>query len=185
MNKSVSIRAAQLSDAAEIAHVHIATWRSTYEGIVPKAYLDGLNSEKRVQQWQRMLTQVEPQNATLVATRLRDDGLGEQVIGFVSTGPNRAPNLKSDGELFAIYLLKEHQKKGTGKRLFEAGKNQLRQDGFTSIVLWVLADSPTVQWYEAMGGQRVGEKTEEVGGKPLKEWAYFWPNTRVNGPKTQ
>jgi hypothetical protein len=44
----VSIRAATPDDAVAIAHVHVESWRTTYEGIVPGEYLAGLDETLRV-----------------------------------------------------------------------------------------------------------------------------------------
>jgi hypothetical protein len=51
----VSIRSAEIEDAAAIAHVHVQSWLTTYAGIVPAAYLASLNEAKRVGSWQDQL----------------------------------------------------------------------------------------------------------------------------------
>ena len=96
----VSVRAATESDAIAIAHVHIQSWRTTYAGIVPEAYLAALNEAERVLLWQDWLTRdVEVYVADL-------DG---EVVGFASGGQIREPLQDYDAELFAIYLLKTAQ----------------------------------------------------------------------------
>ena len=45
------IRTAVESDVEAIAHVHVASWRETYPGIMPQEILDGLREEQRVDQW--------------------------------------------------------------------------------------------------------------------------------------
>ena len=37
------IRAARVEDAAQIAAVHVRSWQSAYRGLLPQAYLDGLD----------------------------------------------------------------------------------------------------------------------------------------------
>jgi len=39
------IRRARADDAAGIAQVHVASWRSTYPGMVPDSYLLGLSTD--------------------------------------------------------------------------------------------------------------------------------------------
>ncbi len=52
----VAIRAARLEDAGAIAHVHVESWRTTYAGIVPDAYLAGLDEILRTRLWHEWLT---------------------------------------------------------------------------------------------------------------------------------
>src|ERR1700759_342461 len=42
------IRAARAADAAQIALVHVRSWQSAYRGLMPQAYLDGLDPAQRV-----------------------------------------------------------------------------------------------------------------------------------------
>ena len=39
---TITIRPATAADAAQIARVRVDCWRSTYRGLVPDAYLDGM-----------------------------------------------------------------------------------------------------------------------------------------------
>jgi hypothetical protein len=43
----LDIRRASQSDARAIAEVHVASWRETYRGIVPDAFLDALSVAER------------------------------------------------------------------------------------------------------------------------------------------
>ena len=45
------IRRARAEDAAGIAQVHVASWRSTYPGMVPDSYLIGLSTEAYAERW--------------------------------------------------------------------------------------------------------------------------------------
>ena len=65
------------ADIAGLARVHVQSWRETYAGIVPQAFLDGLNLESREGQWRRTL---EVGNAVFVA----EDQ--DQIVGFASCG---------------------------------------------------------------------------------------------------
>jgi hypothetical protein len=51
----VHIRAASPTDARGIAAVHVASWRTTYRGIVPADYLAGLSADAREHSWRRQL----------------------------------------------------------------------------------------------------------------------------------
>src|SRR5437868_3572598 len=128
----VEIRSAALNDLEGIAKVHVDTWRTTYQGIVPADFLDRLSYEKRAAMWRDVIQRATPKEHLLVAT----DTEGK-VIGFTAGGTNRAPEHPFDGELFAIYLLKEHQGRGIGRRLFQATADRLAADGFNGMLIWV------------------------------------------------
>src|SRR5690242_16483848 len=104
----VSIRAATVEDAAAIAHVHVESWRSTYAGIVPDAYLAGLDETLRVKLWQEWLSGGA---VVLVAERK-----GE-VVGFAHAGRIREPVETADAELYSLYLLRDAQGRGIGRGL--------------------------------------------------------------------
>lgn len=163
------IRRATKQDASGIAKVHVDTWKTTYKGIVPDDYLSSLSYDKREQMWKEIITQPEGNSHVWVLT-----DADERVIGFSSGGKNRDASLPFDGEIYAIYLQQEEHKRGQGKKLFLESLEQLYRDGFYQMILWVLEENPTKQFYEVMGGRPVAEKWEEIGGKQLKEIAYGW-----------
>ena len=164
------IREAKVEDAGKIAEIHVASWRSTYAGIVPQTYLDSLDVSKRSVMWTKILSKTDPKEKILVV--LKDD----LIVGFASIGPNRDKKLSFDGELYAIYLLESHQKLGLGKQLFNRSVQELLQRGFKSMFVWVLQDNPTCTFYKKMGGRLIDKKSEEIGGKTLYEVAYSWNN---------
>lgn len=167
--ENITLRQALRADAAGIAKVHVDSWRSTYKGIVPDEYLANLSHEKRETFWDQALADQPARSHTIVATDHKN-----QVLGFSDGGANRTTKYNYDGEILAIYLLKDHHGTGVGRRLFQSSVNQLREDGFSRMLVWVLADNPTCRFYERMGGKVVGEKIEKIGGKTLKELAYGW-----------
>ena len=56
MRESISIRRAHPGDAPAIARVRIDSWRTTYRGIMPDVYLDGMQVEASTALWDRVLT---------------------------------------------------------------------------------------------------------------------------------
>ena len=47
------------------------------------------------------------------------------------------------------------------------------------MAIWVLKDNPACRFYEKIGGRMMADKTVEIGGKPLLELAYVWPDLTV------
>ena len=163
------IRQATPADAIAIAKVHVDTWRSTYRGIVSDEVLEGLSYDDRQQTWEASLRKHRSTNHIYVVEA--DEG---NVVGFVSAGKERESSAVDTGEIYAIYLLKDYQGRGWGKRLFLTAAERLAQAGYRAMRLWVLADNPTGGFYEAMGGSVSREKEIEIGGERLMEVEYGW-----------
>lgn len=164
-----AVRSATAADIPGIARVHVDAWRSTYRGIVPQAFLDGLSYRGRETLWRRVLTGSAGDHGVFVA-----DAGGAGVVGFADGA--RAQDAAYQGELMAIYILEKFQKRGLGRDLTLRVIDWLRNHGIRSMRLWVLADNPACRFYEALGGRRIEAKRIEIGGADLEEVAYGWPD---------
>jgi GNAT superfamily N-acetyltransferase len=163
----VTIRAAVAEDAIAIAHVHVESWRTTYSGIVPDAYLAGLDEALRMKLWQEWLS---GDTVVVVAERR-----GE-VVGFAHAGKIREAIETADAEVFSLYLLRESQGMGIGRALLKEAASVLQQRGFRSLALWVLERNRSRLFYEKCGGRLANSKVIEIGGARLMEVAYWWPD---------
>ena len=178
----VTIRAANPADAGQIARVHVDSWRTTYESIMPAEYLAGLSYRDRESMWNEALTTDRPSSGIFVA-----ETEGGDVVGFASWGPEREGDSTYRAELYAIYILQEHQNRGLGRDLVSAAAQSLLDDGLSSMLLWVLEDNhPACRFYESLGGQRVGRKTVTIGGVDFEEVSYGWRDVSrlVAAPQT-
>jgi len=172
------IRRAELADAPAIARVHVDSWRTTYRGIVPDDALAALSYEQREQTWRRAISHADSVRCVYVA-----EANGGNLIGFASGGPERSGDQVYGGELYAIYLLAEHQRCGAGRRVALAIASHLLQGGLTSMLVWVLAENPARSFYAKLGGQQVYERVETIGGARLVEVAYGWRDLRALAPQ--
>ena len=171
---TIRIRHAVPADAAGIARVHVDSWRTTYAGIVPGDYLASLSYSAREQVWENVLKAHKHDNCIIVAVTL--DGA---IVGFAHAGPEREGETGYDAELYAIYLLQEHQGGGVGRRLTVAAGRAVLNAGMTSMMLWVLEDNYSARrFYEALGGARFDRKRLQIGGAEFVEIAYGWRNIR-------
>jgi GNAT superfamily N-acetyltransferase len=165
------IRAAKPEDARAIAEVHLASWKTTYFGIIPQDYMDGLRVENGAAQWKTRL--VEGSSTVLVA----EDAAG--IFGFAAGGTPLHPVDGYDAELGAIYMLATHQRQGAGRALVQRLAVELYRQGFTSLLVWALRGNPACNFYQALGGVWIAEKAIEIGGKLLPEVAFGWRDLRV------
>lgn len=75
------VRGAGIEDAEGIAAVHVASWRETYRGMVPDAFLENLSVARRAAQWMGSLS--DPLSVYLRALVAE---LNEQIVGFANYG---------------------------------------------------------------------------------------------------
>ncbi len=170
----VQIRSAYPEDAAGIARVHVLSWQSAYQGLLPDSLLQGMSVEVRTRQWAEWLSQDKLEHF-LVA---EDPEQG--IVGFASGGTLRGEYADFDCEIAAIYFSPAAQGQGLGRQLFNQLKARLSADGFKKMLVWVLAsNSAACGFYEHMGGQASLTKTAVLGQAaemPLEvdEMGYGW-----------
>jgi ribosomal protein S18 acetylase RimI-like enzyme len=168
------IRRATPEDSEEIARVHVDTWKTTYRGIVPQRYLDEMEILPRAEFWRKHVA--ENDSRVYVAETVAETK--GKVCGFISGGPLREPLLEFDGEIAAIYIVFEAQRRGCGGAMMRRLAQDLLHDGLKSAVVWVLERNPACGFYARLGGELIGRKTIAIGGTDLVEVAYGWMDLR-------
>jgi GNAT superfamily N-acetyltransferase len=169
----VRIRPATEDDAAGIAQVQVATWRTAFRGIVADRALERLDVERRTERWREIVAR----EGDLAFVAEADRGGHPAVVGFIDGGANRDTEPPFDafsGELYAIYVLDSHQRGGTGTRLVCALVDALLDRGHGSMLVWTLEASPFRAFYERLGGRLVGSKEVEIDEEPYVGVAYAW-----------
>lgn len=166
------IRSAVTADVPGIAHVQISTWRATYRGLVPDAYLDALDPAIQEDYWRSLLSANDGDFVLVAESR------DQEIAGFACAGPNRDVELSYLAELHKLYLAPEWQGRGVGRLLVESTAERLLQQNLASMIVWVLGGNPFRKFYESVGGVYVSERTIEIGGAPLSDVAYGWRNLR-------
>ena len=157
--------------------MHVDSWRSTYRGIVPQAFLDGLSYGDREGLWNRVLNSPPESQGVFVA-----EDAAEGVVGFAHGARPRAPHPAYEGELYAIYLLEAFQGLGLGRDLALRVVAWFIDHGIRSMLLWVLADNPACRFYDALGGARIDVRRIDIGGAALETVAYGWTDiTKIPG----
>ncbi|MBT2640568.1 GNAT family N-acetyltransferase [Bacillus sp. ISL-39] len=170
----MQIRKATKDDASGIARVHVRSWQETYQGIISQDYLDTLKVEDRKPLWEKSLS--ESANISPVFVAINPEG---EIVGFASFGKERSGNFKADGELYAIYILKEYQRGKLGLRLLQAGVDDLLNQNYESILVWVLADNESRKFYESLQPQKAGEEVVKIAGREYVEVAYMWRDLQL------
>lgn len=77
-------------------------------------------------------------------------------------------------ELYALYLLQEHQGSGYGSALMRTTVEKFVEQGHHAMLRWVLSTDPARKFYEALGSRYLKTEFTKLGGESLKEVAYGW-----------
>ncbi|MCI6957519.1 MAG: GNAT family N-acetyltransferase [Candidatus Faecousia sp.] len=148
----LTIREMLPGDADSKGYVHYTSWQETYPGLVASSYLSRMSLE-RCQE----IAQRRPEG-TLLAQ------LDGKTVGFSCYGTNPS----GQQELFALYLLKEAQGLGIGRKLMDASIQ--RMDAKRPIYLWVLkGNAHAIGFYEHYGFRLNGIQQEIILGTPNTE----------------
>lgn len=168
------IRAACVEDAAALARVHVDSWQSAYQGLLPQAFLEQMSYKSRLAQWQYYLGSCLRGAFDLVV-----DHPEQGVVGFATAGRGFGSLPGFEGELFALYLLPAFQGKGYGKKLVARAFAALLKQRILSAAVWVLKDNSACGFYEALGAEPVAEQTLWLEAGNVMERAYGWPNLKL------
>jgi ribosomal protein S18 acetylase RimI-like enzyme len=163
----MKIRRAIPDDANALAKVLIDSWRLAYRGLVPDAYLEGLDYGVRCGRFREALA------AGAEETYVVEEA--DELLGFLTLGVSRDSDVDqaTTGEIWGIYLAPQHWRKGVGRRLCQNAEQMLASRHFKQAILWVFEGNDSARrFYEAMGFKVDGASKTLNPGAPLKAIRY-------------
>lgn len=162
------------SDAEALARVHVTSWRETYRGLLPDAFLARLSEAGHARRFARLLLHPAPNEVTLVVA----DRQG--IVGYAAGGASRS-GVGGEAEIATLYVLRAAQGQGLGGRLMADTARALAAQGAISLVISVLRENVRARgFYEHLGGIADAPRREPgPGGQLLYEVAYRWADIRV------
>jgi GNAT superfamily N-acetyltransferase len=176
----MNFRLATIEDVPGIIKVSIDTWRTTYIDIFPAELLNNLSYEDSEAKWIQRFTNPEKKTFFYVAESNSKEIIGFALGSFEQSDP--APNIpdieKYIGELKAIYVLKEYQRRGIGVKLVKMIVDRLLEHNINTMIVWVLRDNPNWKFYEVLGGKYLGTGILEKEGDNYNKIAYGWDEIR-------
>jgi GNAT superfamily N-acetyltransferase len=164
------IHKAQIDNCAGLARVQVDSYRTAYAGLLPEDYLARLTYEEQEQDWRDWLA-TRPDDILHVA----ESNSGE-IMGYALGRPGLSKIAPYDSELLALHVRDISQRHGIGKQLIAAVAKELKRQGCSSLMVWVLEKNPARSFYEHLGGQLIGKQTIVLGpgDAGATEVAYGW-----------
>lgn len=171
---SINIRPAEESDILSIAQVHHKSWHDAYIGRCIQSSLDAPTLRARTDLWESVVSQSRSEKLLAVFVAEVDD----YICGFISAGTQRSNELKQkgfEGEITALYILNQYQRRGIGQSLMATSAEHFLQFGVKSAALWVLATNDAGKnFYSKLGGLIIDTQTEEENKKTQEDVAFGW-----------
>ena len=162
------IRKKAPNDCYDVAHVVTIAWQETYRGIVNDEFLDNLpNTEK--ERGEKYFNNFDESNNHQFVLEVYG-----KVVGFVNVGITDDEEYKNQGEIFALYIIKEYKGNGFGRKLTELGIDELKKLGCTKMIIGCLDGNPTNEYYKHIGGKLVKTRTFKLPNQELQENIYYY-----------
>ena len=153
----ITIRSATKSDAADIAAIHVASWRDAYAGILSSEFLNGDIESDRLGVWSGRLREGAPSQLVDVAR----DPAGV-MTGFVCA--YRDADAHWGSLVDNLHVLPRLRGQGIGEKLLQGMVKQLAAKGADGgLHLWVFeANVAALRFYARLGGRVVETRTSEI-----------------------
>jgi L-amino acid N-acyltransferase YncA len=167
----VTIREATSADVPTLARLHVTTFNETHAPLLR----NGPTCEVREHQWRQAFQLADGSWFCFVI-----EGPRGELIGFAK-GQRYAHPDQPDfaSELNKIYLLREHQRRGLGRRLLGHVARRFLSQGISSMLLFGDARNPSNGFYEALGASKLfaanGEFHGGYGWRDLGWLAFICP----------
>ncbi|MBD5464483.1 MAG: GNAT family N-acetyltransferase [Lachnospiraceae bacterium] len=153
----------QNDNPLEISNIYESSWKYAYKDIIPQEYLDSIPTGR----WANSINKVGMNNLILI-----ENGM---IIGTASFCKSRWETYNDYGEIVSIYFLPDYIGKGYGRLLLNKCIDELKQCGFSKVLLWVLEDNHRARKFYEKSGFICSEifMNDNIGGKDVREVLYF------------
>ncbi len=152
---SFAIREATEKDIPVLAALHVKTWNETYWNVnKPPSF------EIREWQWREQFKKNDGSWFCFVV-----ENKNAQLVGFAKGVSYSSTDLPEySGELDKIYLLKDYQRLGLGRKLIGHVARRFLEKGINTMVLFGVPQNPSCAFHEAVGGEKLYAKNGEFHG---------------------
>jgi GNAT superfamily N-acetyltransferase len=167
ISMEVKIRYATQDDAHVLGLVYSQSYQAAFRGIIPDKLLEDVFSpEKREAGLLKEIMEGSPINAILYCE--------DKPAGILTYGRAKDDDMEDSSiEILRIYLHPSYWGQNIGAELMNWGVKELRQRGYTRLILWVIEDNLRARkFYEKLGFVHDGETRTINVGKELKDLRY-------------
>jgi GNAT superfamily N-acetyltransferase len=102
--------------------------------------------------------------------------VADQVVGFISGGPPRRPEIPASVEIYVLHVFPTHHGAGIGGQLWDLACTTVRDPALAPMYLETIAGLPCCSFYEARGGEVLTRTAGTFYGGAVTYLAYYWPS---------
>ena len=167
------IREASAADIPAVARLHVTAWNATYAPLLMK----GPSYDVRERQWREAFARNEAGWFCFVVER--PDG---ELVAFAQG--NRSDHPEFGGQLNKIYVLRDYQRMGIGRRLLGHVARRFRKLGVNAMWLFGDARNPSSRVWSALGATKTDSDpgTGNYGWRDLDKLAALRDSTDAGTP---
>lgn len=139
------VRLAKLNDCEELSKLKQKVWQETYRGIYSDSKIDNYDYEENKNKFINIIN-----NPDIFLYVVEDNS---KLVGYMDCGIPLRPYKDYEQEIGLLYLLKDYQRKGIGKELFNIGYNKIKENGYNEFFISCNKYNVNAQeFYKKMGG---------------------------------
>lgn len=169
----INIRKGFPEDLEEITYVNRKTWKTTYPNIIDQDFLDKLPLSMPKEDLEKKKKEITEGKSNYIVA---EDG--EKIIGMLKY--SKADQENDTAEIKALYILKEYQKQGIGKKMVNMATKEMAKAKYKNMIIGCIAQNPANEFYEKIGGVHIGKRDFILDNKPYKENIYFYESIDKN-----
>jgi ribosomal protein S18 acetylase RimI-like enzyme len=129
-----------------LSHIKKEIWETTYRGIYSEEKLNNYDYDKQEQKFKDIINNPDINLYVTIDSN--------QIIGYMSEGKPYRPFKDFKQEIGLLYVLKEYQGKGIGKKLFDLAFNSIKDKGYKEFFISCNKYNYNAQqFYLKMGGE--------------------------------
>jgi GNAT superfamily N-acetyltransferase len=164
------LRLARPFDAGAIAALHTESWRASYRGLVPDAFLGDALDGDRLQAWRDRFASPDPERRLIVTAVA-----GDRLVGFTCVLADAEP---AHGPLLDnLHVKPGWRGRGIGARLLHESREWVRRVApGQPMHLWVIEGNAEARgFYRSQGGIEGGRRINRMAGIEVPAVRYTWP----------
>lgn len=144
------IRKLRTEDTMELANNIAEIWNTTYKGIVDDDFLRGLYDH--VEQSSNNLKNMVEDDKNYYCLVLNNRIIGWTYFSYTTE------KYEDTAEIHSLYVLKEYQAKGYGKKLLTYAFDNIKNNKIDKVIIGCLVGNPSNDFYKHEGGQQIDEQ---------------------------
>ncbi len=156
----MNIRRVKRIDLPHIAALQTQSWKDSYAGVLPEAYLADQLAVDLARHWSKV--EIQPDDVVRVAE-------AGEIIGFIAIWCRPDPYIDN------LHVIPSKRSKGIGSKLMESAARQLIRQGYRTAYLWVVASNEqAIRLYERLGGVRTEHALKDLFGHEVPSVKVEW-----------